>query len=163
MGHCGSRKGSFSCDGLESVAKRKQTIPLQAAVKIGIWRWWWTNRTCFVRNRCHQLKDDSRYLRYIVSSGECKFSITWAVRKQNCHVLSSKRKILTYQSPHKISSIIFFGVLSENTIIEIIFSIRKHYWSLAEKDSALFILSWDSQTALYCHFQHDSSPLRYER
>lgn len=65
----------------------------------------------------NELGNESGYLKRIVFSDECKFSLSGQVNKQNCRIWGSERPQQVYEAPNNAPSVMVWCALSKNEII----------------------------------------------
>jgi len=76
-----------------------------------------SNRIQFAQFCREQLNEDSGYLRRIIFSDECSFSLSGGVNKQNCRIWGTERPSTVYESPQSSASIMVWCALSKKEII----------------------------------------------
>ena len=74
-------------------------------------------RLRFARDCRRELRNNAGYLRRIVFSDECKFSLSGSVNKQNCRIWGLERPKEVYETLHNSPSIMVWCALSESEII----------------------------------------------
>ena len=76
-----------------------------------------TKRINFARYCRAELRFDSEFLKRVVFTDECKFSLSGFVNKQNCRIWGSERPNEVYQTPHNSPSVMVWCGVSKNEII----------------------------------------------
>ena len=75
------------------------------------------NRVSFATFSRSKLSNNSAFLKQIVFSDECHFSLSGRVNKQNCRIWGTERPQVVYEAPQSAPSIMVWCAISEKEVI----------------------------------------------
>ena len=75
------------------------------------------SRLCFSRYCRKQLRNDINNLERIFFSDECKFSLSWAVNKQNCRTCGTQRPNKVYETLFNSPYVLDWCAVSKNEVM----------------------------------------------
>lgn len=97
-------------------------------------------RISFSQYYRNELGNDSRILKQVLFSDECKFSISGQVNKQSCRTWGLERPQEVCKGPHNSPSIIVWFVLSQAEVTAPYFSKTKKLEDRVTKDLRYYVL-----------------------